>query len=438
MDHIRPSTRIDKCILSFSHDRYTSRKKANAAAIAKAEREIASNKNGISHLILRAADDKIDHLKFLFLINGIPVVCYALGNLLISSLKEIVIIGSEEVEQVTTSFLETVGTHGKKVSFVREDPNNLNLFNTLQLGKSKLNLEPNELVLFQPGDLPFTFDIEKILHDNDIQDYNLILWLNSRQMMFPDYQLNPESEFVRRNYHYRALCKETNELHEVKEPNIYPINLSAVDSDIIDHLHSTRKDGNIIKAGIRKVLSMPSRILKLLPIIAYHAMHFKSDLKQFRKKDKYLFGMHRDNFDRAVSVLLDTEFTTKFHNDPAFVSDVDALEDWEDFEALTNYSNLKLGEDGLAHIHPFGEELLYFRKERMPTLKTQIDMYNNFPAYINSFYQSLKMDSVPFQNGNQYIPQKTERKQNGHAQKTKHAFSWYSKKCNSIKIERVS
>ena len=438
MDHIRPSTRIDKCILSFSHDRYTSRKKANAAAIAKAEREIASNRNGISHLILRAADDKIDHLKFLFLINGIPVVCYALGNLLISSLKEIVIIGSEEVEQVATSFLETVGAQGKKVSFVREDPNNLNLFNTLQLGKSRLNLEPNELVLFQPGDLPFMFDIEKILHDNDIQDYNLILWLNSRQMMFPDYQLNPESEFVRRNYHYRALCKETNELHEVKEPNIYPINLSAVDSDIIDHLHSTRKDGNIIKAGIRKVLSMPSRILKLLPIIAYHAMHFKSDLKQFRKKDEYLFGMHRDNFDRAVSVLLDTEFTTKFHNDPAFVSDVDALEDWEDFEALTNYSNLKLGEDGLAHIHPFGEELLHFRKERMPTLKTQIDMYNSFPTYINSFYQSLKMDRVPFPNGNQYIPDKTERKQNGHAQKTQHAFSWYLKKCSSIKIERVS
>ena len=438
MNHIRPTVNIDKCILSFSHDRYTSRKKANAAAIAKAEREIASNSNGISHLILRAVDDKIDHLKFLFLINDIPVMCYALGNLLISSLKEIVIIGSEEVEQVATTFLETVGTHGKKVSFVREDPNNLNLFNTLQLGKSQLNIEPNELVLFQPGDLPFMFDIEKILHDSDIQNYNLILWLNSRQMMFPDYRHNPESEFVRRNYHYRALCKETNELHEVKEPNIYPINLSAVDSDIIDHLHSTRKDGNIIKAGIRKVLSMPSRILKLLPIMAYHAMHFRSDLKQFRKEDKYLFGMHRDNFDRAVSVLLDTEFITKFHSDPAFVADVDALEDWEDFEALAHYANIKFGEDGLTHIHPFGEELLHFRKERMPALKTQIAMYNNFPTYINSLYKSLKMNNVPFPSGSRYVPHTTNGKKNGCAQKTKHAFSWYSNKCNAIKVERVS
>ena len=244
MNSIRDRTDIDKCILSFSHDRYPSRKKANAIAIAKAEREVASNRKGISHLILRAVDDQIDHLKFLFLINGIPVMCYALGNLLISSLKEIVIIGLEEVERITTAFLETVGTRGKNISFVREDPHKLNLLNTMQLGRSRLNMESGELVLFQPGDLPFMFDIEKILHDDDIRSHNLILWLNSRQMMFPDYQENPESEFVRRNYHYRALCKETNELHEIKEPNVYPINLSEVDPDIIDQLHSTRKDGN--------------------------------------------------------------------------------------------------------------------------------------------------------------------------------------------------
>ena len=434
MDHIRPSASIDKCLLSFSHDRYTSRKKANAAAIAKAEREIASNSNGVSHLILRAADDKIDHLKFLFLINGIPVMCYALGNLLISSLKEIVIIGSEEVEQVATDFLETVGTQGKKVSFVREDSNKLNLFNTMQLGKHRLNIEPNELILFQPGDLPFMFDIEEILHDSDIQSYNLILWLNSRQMMFPNHQHNPDSEFIRRNYHYRALCKETNELHEVKEPNIYPINLSAVDSDIIDHLHSTRKDGNIIKAGIRKALSMPSRILKLLPIMAYHAMLFRSDLKQFRKEDKYLFGMHRDNFDRAVSILLDTEFTTKFHNDPAFVSDVDALEDWEDFEALTSYANAQFGENSLTRIHPFGEELLFFREKKMHDLKDKVGMYKNFHSYTNSFYKSLKMQHVPFPNGNKYIPFEKTSKNDKHAQKQAHALSWYADKCKAIKI----
>ena len=169
MKTIRPQAVINKCILSFSHDRYPSRKKANAIAIAKAEHEIASNRKGVSHLILRAVDDQIDHLKFLFLINGIPVMCYALGNLLISSLKEIVIVGSEEVERVATAFLETVGTQGKDISFVLENPTRLNLFNTMQLGKNRLNLEPNELVLFQPGDLPFMFDVEKFLQDRKLR-----------------------------------------------------------------------------------------------------------------------------------------------------------------------------------------------------------------------------------------------------------------------------
>lgn len=435
MNAIRRRADIDKCILSFSHGRHPSRKKANAIAIAKAESEITANKNGVSHLILRAVDDQIDCLKFLFLINGIPVMCYALGNLLISSLKKIVIVGSEEVERVATAFLETVGTYGKNISFIREDLNRLNLFNTMQLGQNRLNMEPDEMVLFQPGDLPFMYDIENILQDTDIQSHNLILWLNSRQMMFPNYKEDPESEFVQRNYHYRALCEETNELHEIKEPNVYPINLSAVDPSIIDHLHLTRKNGNIIKAGIRQIMSMPSRILKLLPIMAYHALHFRSDLKQFRKEDKYQFGMHRDNFHRAVSILLDTEFTTKFHSDPSFVSDVDALEDWEDFEALTHYAEARFGEEGLTHIHPFGEELIRFREERMPDLKNHISMYKNFPTYVNSVYQSLKMQHVPFSNGKQYMPVLSNLKKEQCAQKTKHAFSWYSKKCDALKVK---
>ena len=430
MNGSRHHADIDKCILSFSHDRHPSRKKADATAIAKAEREIASGKKGISHLILRAVDDPIDRLKFLFLINGIPVMCYAMGNLLTSSLKKIVIVGSEEVERVANAFLETVGTQGKDISFVQEDPDKLNLFNTMQLGRSRLDLEPDELVLFQPGDLPFMFDIEKILQDDDdIRNHNLILWLNSRQMMFPNYKEDPESEFVQRNYHYRALCEETNELHEVKEPNVYPINLSAVDPGIIDHLHSTRKDGNIVKAGIRQIMSMPSRVFKLLPVMAYHALHFRSDLKQFRKQDKYQFGMHRDNFHRAVSILLDTEFTTKFHNDPAFVSDVDALEDWEDFEALTHYAEIQYGEEGLTRIHPFGEELLSFREKAMPGLKASIGMYEDFPAYINSIYQSLKMEYMPFPDGNQYVPSAHN------SEKGKHALSWYSKKCDALAVE---
>ena len=129
---------IQKCIVSFSHNQVASRKLADEMSIAKARKEIAQGKLGISHLILRAKDDKIDRLKFLFPIHGIPIMCYALGNLLLSSLKEIVVIGSDEVRKVLGEFLEVVGSNGKTIHFAPEDSNNLSMTNTMILGREKL------------------------------------------------------------------------------------------------------------------------------------------------------------------------------------------------------------------------------------------------------------------------------------------------------------
>ena len=420
MTEIKNQRQIHKCIVSFSHNRYLTRKKALRTALAKARREIASGKKGISHLILRAEDDQIDQLKFLFLIDGIPIVCYAMENLLHSSLDEIVVVGSPEVKQVLDHYLQTAETHGKKITFVGEDLDNLSLLNTLALGREALTLAPDEMILFQPGDLPFMYDIEKVLQDPDLEHYNLILWLNSRQKMFPRHEEDPESEFVQRNYHYRSITEKENALHEIKEPNIYPINLSAVEPDIIRHLHSSRKDGNIFQAGLKKSLSVPGRLLRLIPVLAYHALNFRSDLKRFRRQDTYQFGMHQGNFHRGASILLNTQFTSKFHDDPAFVSDVDALEDWEDFEALTHYARSQ-GE-GLSLIHPRGEALISFREREMPKLKKEIPLYADFPGYINNLYRDMQMGYTPFDTEGNYVLHR-------HAGRVKKAFQWYRKKC---------
>lgn len=420
---------IDKCILSFSHNKISSRLAANRMSVEKAQREIASKKKGVSHLILRAEDDEIDQLKFLFLIHGIPIMCYALANLLRSSLKEIVVIGSPEVEKVLNRFLETVPTPDKKIIFGREEPDNLSLLNTMTLGRRKLAIETNELTLFQPGDLPFMYDVEKVLKDEDIAHYNLILWLNSKQKMFPRFQEDPESEFVQRNYHYRAIHEDINELHDVKEPNVYPINLTQVSPDIINHLHSSRKDGKILRAAFKKALQLPGRFLKLLPVAAYHFRHFKSDIKRFRPKDEYQFGMHENNFNKGASLLLDTAFKAKVHEDPAFVCDVDALEDWEDFESLAHYARRLHGEDGLAHIHPLGGELLRFKELAMPKLRNELPMYRDFPAYMNRIHQALRMKYIPFDSQGNYIPP------NANDSRIKTAYRWYNKKCGEVKIQ---
>ncbi len=422
MFRIKNKPLIDKCIISFSHNCFESRSLADKFALEKARREIAQKKKGVSHLILRAEDDDIDRLKFLFLVRGIPIMCYALGNLLTSSLKEIVVVGSAEVNLILEHFLEVIDTFGKKVMFVHEDPDNLMLINTMILGRNQLSLAANELVLFQPGDLPFMYNLEGVLRDADLKHHNLVLWLNSRQAMFPHFKENPASEFVGRNYHYRVIAEKAKQLHDVKEPNVYPINLSAIEEDIIELLHQTRKDGKIFNAGFSKALRSPARMLRLLPVLAKHFRHFDSDLKQFRLDDDFKFGAHLKNFNQGASILLDTPFLAKFNDDPAFVSDVDALEDWEDFESLVHFAEERHGNDGLAAIHPFGKELLRFKKQAMPKLKKLVPMYADFHDYLNRLYRSMEMQYVPFDEAGQYDTPNLQTPQ------TETAYRWYADK----------
>ena len=418
---------IEKCIISFSHNKYSTREEADTFSMAKAEREMAAGKLGISHLILRAENDDIDRLKFLFLIRGIPIMCYALSNLLNSSLREIVVIGSEEVKKIMDCFLDVVGTCGKTIRFAQEDAQHLNLVHTMNLGRELLSLSPDELVLFQPGDLPFLYDLEKVLRFPDNKKHNLVLWLNSRQKMFPEFEKNMDSEFVKRNYHYRSLDNHSDNLLDLKEPNLYPINFSMMDSDIIDNLHSSRKDGQIIHAGIQTALQKPLRLLRVLPYVANHLLTFRSDVNRIRPGDQYQFGMSRKNFHKGISHLLNTPLTTTVHDDPAFVSDVDALEDWEDFESLTHYAENAHGQEGLEIIHPFGEALTRFREEGMPRLKTEIPMYQDFPSYINSIYATLGMSYAPFDKEGQYISP------NGKLKTVEVAYRWYKQKCELLK-----
>ena len=420
MTPAKNKTQITKCIVSFSHSKYDSRMAADNLSIAKAKSEIEAKKNGISHLILRSRDDEIDRLKFLFLIHGIPVMCYALGNLLCSSLKEIVVIGSDEVQQVMDRFLQTVGTCGKTIHFVSEDDRHLNLVQTLNLGREKLAPAIDELVLFQPGDLPFLYDLEKVLGFQGNKSRDIILWLNSRQKMFPEFNEKPNSEFVKRNYHYRILNDNERDLHDLKEPNLYPINFSRMESEIIDYLHSSRKDGQIIDAGIKMALKNPIRIFKALPYLVDHFFRFGSQIQQIRPGDKYQFGMSRKNFHKSISNVLNIPITTTLHNDPSFVSDVDALEDWEDFESLTHFAG---NQGGLGNIHPFGKELMRFREMDMPSLKKEIPMYQDFPAYLNRIYQTLEMGYEPFDSNGNYVSP------NANAPEVAQAYQWYQKNC---------
>ena len=166
-----------------------------------------------------------------------------------------------------------------------------------------------------------------------------------------------------------------------------------------------------------------------LLVFIIHFLFFDARLKRLRPNDNCQFGMQLSHFDKVSSLLLNTPFITKINDDPAFVSDVDALEDWEDFESLTHFAREKHGEEALTLIHPFGNELLRFREKAMPRLKKQIPLYADFPAYINGLYRSLEMDYAPYDaQGNYSLPaEKLEQ--------TERAYNWYFDKTGKIKAQ---
>ena len=319
--------------------------------------------------------------------------------------------------------------YGKKVQFVQEDDQNLNLFHTLGLGRSKLSPENNELILFQPGDLPFLYDLEKVLSFEENKNHHFILWLNSRHKMFPEFKENPDSEFVKRNYHYRIINERETDLHDLKEPNLYPINFERMDPEIIDYLHYSRKDGQIIDAGRKMALKYPIRFFQALPYLVDHALNFRTQVQRICPGDKYQFGMSKRNFEKIVSKILNAPISTNLHDDPSFVSDIDALEDWEDFESLIHFASSQEGEGGLENIHPFGEELMKFREKDMPSLKKEIPIYKNFPNYMNRIYQALEMSYTPFDSNGNYISP------NANSAEVEHAYRWYQEKCKLINFQ---
>jgi len=173
-------------------------------------------------------------------------------------------------------------------------------------------------------------------------------------------------------------------------------------------------------------LNNPIRLIKALPYLADHIFKFRMQMQKICPGDKYQFGMSRKNFKKSISNLLNIPITTTLHQDASFVSDVDALEDWEDFESLIHFASSQGQEMGLEKIHPFGDELLKFREVEMPFLKKEIPMYQNFPAYLNQIYRELKMDYVPFDSTGNYVSP------NRNVPEVEYAYLWYQQKCKTM------
>lgn len=375
--------RVKSGIVGFSFDSYPSSSIADEESKAKAKKDKEKGSKCISHLILRSTIDykglQIDNLKFNYMLEGVPIAVYVMRNVLASELENIAFVTSKETRRILEMARESFFAKaiGKNIEFVDEG-DKLSLYGTIKKGYEALR--ENGPVYFQGGDMPFLTDINPIINDDDIEKYDIILDLNSKERIFVNKfnEVADEFEFFRRNYYWKVEEKNR-QAYSVKEPNAYILNPDNIDEDLIEFLTKNRKGGALSKAKLLFfALGRSKRKLKLLGLLA-HGLR-----AGFTKEVSY------DYLEKLGNAITNARVRIKVrHRDFARLADIDSLEDWRFYEELVDYAEMKKG--GLGYIYPYAEDIERFRKDYEEELRQSIPMYRDFHGFINERFRTLEM-----------------------------------------------
>ena len=392
--------------------------KADNHTLIQAENERKKDHKFLNHLILRDKSKKVDRIKFNFLLDGIPIMAYGLMNLAKSDIEEVVVIGNRDTEKILNEFIKTYNTNKdyERFKFAHEGEE-LSLSNTIKKGKEKLNLEKNELTLLLPGDIPFCFNLNPIIQDKDIPHYDGILNLNTRERV---------GRYFPRNYHLRV--KKLGIKYYVKEPNVYLFNLNKLDLNLLDVFFGGRKtysefkeDSNskekgrsylikerFIKDGKWKhtlralgkssLFITPRIIPKLTEKIISKAENTKiyASLKKINSTiNKRIYKltdkppvMTLKNLESLAKIGIGMNLKVKLTNhDPSTLEDIDSLEDWSYLNSMI--LELKDHPRGPVIIYPYYKEIQQFKEQAMPTLNKKVELYKNYPKYMNSLFEQF-------------------------------------------------
>ena len=114
---------ITKALILCSYNDYGS--EAESHSIVQANNERERGHKFINHLILRDKTQEIDNVKFNFLLDGAPIMVYSLLNVFRSRVKDAIIVGNKDSEQIFNYFMEYYRPHkyGKNFKFVNEGKN---------------------------------------------------------------------------------------------------------------------------------------------------------------------------------------------------------------------------------------------------------------------------------------------------------------------------
>jgi len=361
----------------------------------KYEKEVNELKREFpGHYILRNSSDKEFNLKFVYLVAGVPAIERSLISSLYSEeINRWVIVSHRNTKKILDKhcevFAEEINKRDKEYIFVDEGkPEEWSLLNTIKRGTLA------ERVLFITGDLPFFYDIDSVANDPDLEDCDAILDLNSYENINQGSK-SKQGPFPR--YYHFQVKGEDGKIYSLKEPNVFLFKKSKIAEGVIEDIFKYRKRsmGGLkkyfaikAKGNLGKVIALALRKEKiaLTKELAYFPFYMtkRAVLQALGKKASYPPPiLHMDSVSEFFSICTNAKIKLKIeHNDIGRLEDIDSMEDW----ALLN-------ELALNHpaTYPYYEELEEFRKHAMPDLKKEIEMYRNWPEFLNQECRLMKM-----------------------------------------------
>lgn len=354
--------------------------------LEQVENERKSGNFFLNHLILRDSTAEILNDKSLYFIGGVPVIVWVLMNLTKSELEKIGDVGSKYIKLVTDAFIDL---YKQEITF-GDEGEEWSIGNTLSKGKDILNPNNNELAYISPADVPFLYDINKIIRNRYRKKYEAVLNMNVKEKV---------GRYFPRNYHLKV------GRFDAKEPNVFLADLNKVPCNVITILYSGFRKHYIKKKpkppltkkeflryaweyknepAVRRIV--PKLICKL-DGIGWNIKLFSKLINITRIFDRDIPRISRSSFQDVLCLLSNMKIKVlTTNNDPATLEDLDSYEDWCYMNQM-----IKAG----SNIYPYYDEIQKF-KQVMPELRRKIPLLENFEEYINSIFKKFGLFEKPY------------------------------------------
>lgn len=343
------------------------------------------------YLIYGNSTDARHRRKHNFLIGPAPAIAYTFVNVLRSPVQRAVFLGNADSHLIFDACMEFFHpeSSGKDFQFLPES--RAGFAENIMTGRHALygDGDPTAHTLLLNGDLPLVFHFDDVLGDPDMAQYDIILDANSREL---------QGGFLPREYHLRLEVPGDRRLFWVKEANYFLLKLKFLTPELLDSIYGSRRihdsSGGTYQSFLRRTYLTPTRILPVLAsLLRNHAWHnILTALSGAR--DNWIF--HCRQVERMVDIALSrrghpVRTRVKVTNrDPGAKKDLDSFGDWSYLNAMY-YQASQLFPNGFEAIYPHARAVQGFAEEMMPRLAREIEIFADFPAYINSEFKRFDL-----------------------------------------------